>query len=95
MPAFCPGACYLTNTPLGFCFCACDALHCSGFGHDKSQAILPYRQLENPPTIFFFGDGVSGECSARPPTSPFFPLTFSPSPSPPPFSHTFLALPRP
>jgi hypothetical protein len=33
----------------------------SGFGHDKSQAILPYRELENPPTLFFFGDGVSGE----------------------------------
>jgi 2-hydroxy-3-keto-5-methylthiopentenyl-1-phosphate phosphatase len=32
----------------------------SGFGHDKSQAILPYRNLENPPTLFFFGDGVSG-----------------------------------
>ena len=33
----------------------------SGFGHDKSQAILPYRRLANPPLIFFFGDGVSGE----------------------------------
>ncbi len=32
----------------------------SGFGHDKSQAILPYRALPNPPTVFFFGDGVSG-----------------------------------
>lgn len=32
----------------------------SGFGHDKSQAILPYRALPNPPTTFFFGDGVSG-----------------------------------
>lgn len=32
----------------------------SGYGHDKSQAILPYRALPNPPTIFFFGDGVSG-----------------------------------
>lgn len=32
----------------------------SGFGHDKSQAILPYRALPSPPTIFFFGDGVSG-----------------------------------
>ena len=32
----------------------------SGFGHDKSQAILPYRGLPNPPTLFFFGDGVSG-----------------------------------
>ena len=35
----------------------------SGFGHDKSQAILPYRALPNPPTIFFFGDGVSGTSS--------------------------------
>ena len=33
----------------------------SGFGHDKSQAILPYRRLASPPLIFFFGDGVSGE----------------------------------
>lgn len=33
----------------------------SGFGHDKSQAILPYRALPNPPTTFFFGDGVSGQ----------------------------------
>lgn len=32
----------------------------SGYGHDKSQAILPYRALPNPPTVFFFGDGVSG-----------------------------------
>ena len=40
----------------------------SGFGHDKSQAILPYRALQNPPTIFFFGDGVSGTSS--------FPLLF-------------------
>ncbi|KAF8525178.1 HAD-like domain-containing protein [Hysterangium stoloniferum] len=31
----------------------------SNFGHDKSQAILPYRNLSNPPTLFFFGDGVS------------------------------------
>jgi 2-hydroxy-3-keto-5-methylthiopentenyl-1-phosphate phosphatase len=35
----------------------------SGFGHDKSKAILPYRDLENVPTLFFCGDGVSGECS--------------------------------
>ena len=41
----------------------------SGFGHDKSQAILPYRQLPDPPTLFFFGDGVSG-------THPFPPLLF-------------------
>ena len=33
----------------------------SGYGHDKSQAILQYRNLPDPPTIFFFGDGVSGE----------------------------------
>lgn len=33
----------------------------SGYGHDKSQAILPYRALPNPPTVFFFGDGVSGK----------------------------------
>ncbi|TFY74016.1 hypothetical protein EWM64_g9996 [Hericium alpestre] len=32
----------------------------SHFGHDKSQAILPYNRLPNPPTLFFFGDGVSG-----------------------------------
>ena len=33
----------------------------SNYGHDKSQAILPYGALPNPPTLFFFGDGVSGE----------------------------------
>lgn len=32
----------------------------SGYGHDKSQAILPYRELAQPPLLFFFGDGVSG-----------------------------------
>lgn len=37
----------------------------SGFGHDKSQAILPYRALPDPPTIFFFGDGVSDMSAAR------------------------------
>ncbi|KAL5498907.1 hypothetical protein ACEPAH_1425 [Sanghuangporus vaninii] len=37
----------------------------SGFGHDKSQAILPYRNLPNPPTLFFFGDGVSDMSAAR------------------------------
>ncbi|RXW21851.1 hypothetical protein EST38_g3996 [Candolleomyces aberdarensis] len=37
----------------------------SGFGHDKSQAILPYRRLEKPPTIFFLGDGVSDISAAR------------------------------
>jgi len=31
----------------------------SGFGHDKSTAILPYRELPDPPVLFFFGDGVS------------------------------------
>ncbi|KAG8814252.1 hypothetical protein FRC19_001913 [Serendipita sp. 401] len=37
----------------------------SGFGHDKSYAILPYRALDPPPVTFFFGDGVSGERSSR------------------------------
>ncbi|KAF9530291.1 HAD-like domain-containing protein [Crepidotus variabilis] len=37
----------------------------SGFGHDKSQAILPYRKLPKPPTLFFFGDGVSDISAAR------------------------------
>ncbi|KZT36146.1 hypothetical protein SISSUDRAFT_1050258 [Sistotremastrum suecicum HHB10207 ss-3] len=37
----------------------------SGFGHDKSQAILPYRELPSPPTLFFFGDGVSDMSAAR------------------------------
>lgn len=37
----------------------------SGFGHDKSQAILPYRKLPNPPTVFFFGDGVSDMSAAK------------------------------
>lgn len=32
----------------------------SGYGHDKSKAILPYRDLDSHPTLFFFGDGVSG-----------------------------------
>jgi 2,3-diketo-5-methylthio-1-phosphopentane phosphatase len=32
----------------------------SGFGHDKSKAILPYRDLPHKPTLFFCGDGVSG-----------------------------------
>lgn len=32
----------------------------SGYGHDKSRAILPYREVPEPPTLFFFGDGVSG-----------------------------------
>lgn len=34
----------------------------SGYGHDKSKAILPYRDLAHKPTLFFCGDGVSGEC---------------------------------
>ncbi|TFK19354.1 hypothetical protein FA15DRAFT_674514 [Coprinopsis marcescibilis] len=37
----------------------------SGFGHDKSQAILPYRELSSPPTLFFFGDGVSDISAAK------------------------------
>ncbi|KAG5641021.1 hypothetical protein DXG03_006374 [Asterophora parasitica] len=37
----------------------------SGFGHDKSQSILPYRDLANPPTLFFFGDGVSDISAAK------------------------------
>ncbi|KAI6097230.1 HAD-like domain-containing protein [Pisolithus sp. B1] len=37
----------------------------SGYGHDKSQAILPYRTLPKPPTLFFFGDGVSDMSAAR------------------------------
>jgi len=36
----------------------------SGFGHDKSRAILPYRDLEDPPILFFFGDGVSDMSAA-------------------------------
>jgi hypothetical protein len=41
---------------------AADSYDVSGFGHDKSEAILPYLQLDPAPTVFFFGDGVSGEC---------------------------------
>ncbi|KAH9946893.1 HAD-like domain-containing protein [Amylocystis lapponica] len=37
----------------------------SGYGHDKSQAILPYRALADPPLVFFFGDGVSDMSAAR------------------------------
>ncbi|KAJ7599585.1 HAD-like domain-containing protein [Mycena floridula] len=37
----------------------------SGYGHDKSRAILPYRELDNPPTLFFFGDGVSDMSAAK------------------------------
>jgi len=36
----------------------------SGFGHDKSKAILPYRGLSSPPVVFFFGDGVSDMSAA-------------------------------
>jgi 2-hydroxy-3-keto-5-methylthiopentenyl-1-phosphate phosphatase len=43
-----------------------DLIHSpSGFGHDKSQAILHYRNLPSPPTLFFFGDGVSGKFSIQ------------------------------
>jgi len=37
----------------------------SGFGHDKSWAILPYRDLTDPPVLFFFGDGVSDMSAAK------------------------------
>jgi len=37
----------------------------SNFGHDKSQAILHYRRLASPPTLFFFGDGVSDISAAK------------------------------
>lgn len=37
----------------------------SGFGHDKSKAILPYRDLPQPPTLFFSGDGVSDMSAAK------------------------------
>lgn len=30
----------------------------SHFGHDKSLSILPYRELPNPPLLFFAGDGM-------------------------------------
>jgi len=36
----------------------------SGFGHDKSKAILPYRDLPEKPTLLFFGDGVSDMSAA-------------------------------
>ncbi|KAF7974024.1 hypothetical protein HWV62_13541 [Athelia sp. TMB] len=61
-----------TATPPGeFCITrgswgASDVAHPdSGFGHDKSQAILPYSELSDPPTTFFFGDGVSDMSAAR------------------------------
>ncbi|EIW68345.1 hypothetical protein M231_00333 [Tremella mesenterica] len=37
----------------------------SGFGHDKSKAILPYRDLPSKPTLFFCGDGVSDMSAAK------------------------------
>ncbi|KAJ6579381.1 HAD-like domain-containing protein [Mycena sp. CBHHK59/15] len=37
----------------------------SGYGHDKSRAILPYNDLESPPLLFFFGDGVSDMSAAK------------------------------
>lgn len=37
----------------------------SGFGHDKSRSIEPYRALDQRPTIFFAGDGVSDLSAAR------------------------------
>jgi 2,3-diketo-5-methylthio-1-phosphopentane phosphatase len=37
----------------------------STYGHDKSQAILPYRDLASPPLLFFFGDGVSDMSAAK------------------------------
>jgi len=37
----------------------------SGYGHDKSWAILPYRELDHRPTLFFFGDGVSDMSAAK------------------------------
>lgn len=37
----------------------------SGFGHDKSKAIAPYRNMQPAPIIFFFGDGVSDLSAAQ------------------------------
>jgi 2-hydroxy-3-keto-5-methylthiopentenyl-1-phosphate phosphatase len=37
----------------------------SGFGHDKSRATAPYRDLAHRPTIFFCGDGVSDLSAAK------------------------------
>ncbi|GAA6060522.1 hypothetical protein JCM10212_005603 [Sporobolomyces blumeae] len=37
----------------------------SGFGHDKSKATAPYRDLPHKPTLFFCGDGVSDLSAAR------------------------------
>jgi 2-hydroxy-3-keto-5-methylthiopentenyl-1-phosphate phosphatase len=53
-PYYCSPACP-TARPLAY-----TDTGASGFGHDKSQAIIPYRSLNPAPTLFFFGDGVSG-----------------------------------
>ena len=37
----------------------------NAFGHDKSQSILPYRKMANPPLLFFAGDGISDMSAAR------------------------------
>ncbi|BGO93971.1 hypothetical protein NBRC10512_005222 [Rhodotorula toruloides] len=37
----------------------------SGFGHDKSKATAPYRDLPHRPTILFCGDGVSDLSAAK------------------------------
>ncbi|OJA14483.1 hypothetical protein AZE42_06066 [Rhizopogon vesiculosus] len=37
----------------------------SGFGHDKSKAIAPYRAMQPAPIVFFFGDGVSDLSAAQ------------------------------
>ncbi|KAG9309995.1 HAD-like domain-containing protein [Chiua virens] len=52
----------------------------SGYGHDKSRAILPYREYREThggqgPIVFFFGDGVSGMSSFL--TSPTAYCSFS------------------
>lgn len=37
----------------------------SHFGHDKSRATAPYRDLTHKPTLFFCGDGVSDLSAAK------------------------------
>ncbi|CDZ97641.1 Pyridoxal phosphate phosphatase-related [Phaffia rhodozyma] len=37
----------------------------SGFGHDKSLAILPFKELPHRPTLFFCGDGISDMSAAQ------------------------------
>ncbi|GAA5951847.1 hypothetical protein JCM21900_004164 [Sporobolomyces salmonicolor] len=37
----------------------------TGYGHDKSRATAPYRDLPHNPTLFFCGDGVSDLSAAR------------------------------